>query len=184
MKISIPVFSKFLNMVICMSIGANAFSQSGSKDFFNEYLFDTLHVESYETTFFMPFTMDFQEHEDRYAVEASFQISVKKDIVKNISPIGFNIGIAFTQAALWQLYAFSNPFREINFGPEIYINLPFSQKPGGDGLFFHGIKLAAAHKSNGLGNENSRSWNRVYLEAPISIGWFLFIPRCGGLLSA
>jgi len=177
MRISLPVLSKFLYMVICMSIGAYAFAQSEGNGFFDEYLFGALHVESYETTFFMPFTMDFREHDDRNAVEASFQISIKKDIVKNISPIGFNIGIAFTQAALWQLYAYSNPFRELNFGPEIYIYLPFSQKPGGAGFSFHGIKLAAAHKSNGLGNENSRSWNRVYLEAPVSIGWFLFIPR-------
>jgi len=164
-------------MVVCMSIGAYAFSQSEGNGFLNEYLFGALRVESYETTFFMPFSMDFREHDDRNAIEASFQISFKKDIVKNISPIGFSIGIAFTQAAWWQLYAYSNPFREINFGPEIYLSFPFSQEPGGAGLFCHGIKVAAAHKSNGLGDENNRSWNRVYLEAPISIGWFLFIPR-------
>jgi phospholipase A1/A2 len=177
MKISLSVLSRFLSMVVCMSIGAYAFAQSEGNGFFDEYLFGALHVESYETMFFMPFTMDFQEHDDRNAVEASFQISLKKDIVKNISPIGFSIGIAFTQAAWWQLYAYSNPFREINFGPEIYINFPFSKKPSGAGLFCHGIKVAAAHKSNGLGDENNRSWNRVYLEATISIGWFLFIPR-------
>jgi len=177
MKISLPVLSKFLYMVICMSIGAYTFAQSEGKGSFDEYLNGILHVESYETTFFMPFSMDFREHDDRDAIEASFQISFKKDIVKNISPLGFSIGIAFTQAAWWQLYAYSNPFREINFGPEIYVNFPLSQEPGWAGLFFHGIKVAAAHKSNGMGDKSNRSWNRVYLEAPISIGWFLFVPR-------
>jgi phospholipase A1 len=37
--------------------------------------------------------------------------------------------------------------------------------------------LAVAHKSNGQTGDDNRSWNRVYLEVPISIGWFLCIPR-------
>jgi phospholipase A1 len=177
MKLSSLSISKVLNVVVFISIGSYAFAQSGGSGFFDEYLYGALHVESYETTYFMPFSMDFQKHDDRNAVEASFQISFKKTIVKNISPLGFGIGIAFTQAAWWQLYAFSNPLRDINFGPEFYVNFPLSQNPGGTALLFHGIKAAAAHKSNGqIGNDN-RSWNRVYLEAPISIGWFLFIPR-------
>jgi phospholipase A1 len=166
-----------LNMVIGMSAGVYTFAQSGSNSFFNEYLHSPLYVESYETTYFMPFSMDFRKHGDREAVEVSFQISFKKDIVKNISPIGFNIGIAFTQTAWWQLYAFSNPFRETNYGPEFYVNFPFHRESGGAGIFCHGITAAAAHKSNGRGDGNNRSWNRVYLEAPISIKWFLFIPR-------
>jgi len=160
-----------------MSTGTYIFAQQEDNGFFDEYLFGPLRVESYEATYFMPFSMDFQEHDDREAIEASFQISFKKDIVKNISPIGFNIGIAFTQTAWWQLYAFSNPMRDINFGPEFYFYFPFHQERGGEGIFFHGIKTAVAHKSNGKDDENNRSWNLVYLEAPLSIGWFLFIPR-------
>jgi phospholipase A1 len=161
-----------------MSIAAFVFAQSEmGNGFLDDYLYGALRVESYEPTYFMPFSMDFREHDDRNPVEASFQISFKKTIVKNISPLGFDIGIAFTQTAWWQLYAYSNPFREINFGPELYFYFPFTQKADGAGLFFNGIKVAAAHKSNGLGDENNRSWNRVYLESPISIGRFLFIPR-------
>jgi phospholipase A1 len=171
------IMTKVLNIVICISIGAYAFAQSGDKGFFDEYLHDALRIESYETTYFMPFLMDFREHDGRDAIEAAFQISFKKDIVKNISPIGFDIGIAFTQTVWWQLYAYSNPVRETNYGPEIYVNFPFHRESGGMDLFCHGIKLAAAHKSNGYGDENNRSWNRVYLEAPVSIGWFMFIPR-------
>jgi phospholipase A1 len=121
--------------------------------------------------------MDFQKHDDRDAVEVSFQISFKKDFVKNISPIGFDIGMAYTQTAWWQLYAYSNPFRETNYGPELYFYFPFQKEAGGAGILWHGIKAAVAHKSNGRGDDKTCSWNRVYLEAPISIGWFLFLPR-------
>jgi phospholipase A1 len=175
-----------------MSAGAYTFAQSAdkvsadrvsvdemSKDkgFFDEYLYSPLRVESYEATYFMPFLMDFEKHDDRDPVEVSFQVSFKKDVVKNISPIGFDIGIAFTQTVWWQLYAFSNPVRETNYGPELYVNFPFHRESGGTGLFCHGIKAAVAHKSNGQSGDNNRSWNRVYLEAPLSIQWFLFIPR-------
>jgi len=169
---------KILNMVICMSIGTFIFAQSGGGNgFSDDYLYGALHVEKYDPIYFMPFSMDFREHDDRDPIEASFQISLKKTVIKNISPIGFDIGIAFTLTAWWQLYAFSNPFREINFGPELYFYFPFHQKADGAGLFCHGIKVAVAHKSNGRGDDNNRSWNRVYLEFPISIGWFQFIPR-------
>jgi len=160
-----------------MSGGAYTFAQSSGGGFFDEYLYGVLNVESYEPTYFMPFLMDFREHDDRDQIEVSFQISFKKTFLRNISPIGFDIGFAFTQAAWWQLYAFSNPIRETNYGPELYVNFPFHRESGEADLFCHGIKLAAAHKSNGKGDENNRSWNRVYLEAPISIKWFMFIPR-------
>jgi len=166
-----------LCIVIVLFVGVYSFAQSGDNDFFNEYLYGALNVESYNTTYFMPFFMDIRKYDDRNPVEVSFQISFKKNIVKNISPIGFDIGIAFTQTAWWQLYEFSNPFREINFSPEFYFYFPFTQKSDEGGVFFRGIKVAAAHKSNGRGDESNRSWNRVYLEAPFSVGWFLFLPR-------
>jgi phospholipase A1 len=177
MKIRSPVLFRVLNILIYLSAGVYTFAQPEDNNFFDEYLYGPLRVESYQTTYFMPFFMDFQEHGDRNAIETSFQISFKKDVVKNISPIGFDIGIACTLTAWWQLYAFSNPFRETNYGPEFYINFPFHRDSGETGVFFHGIKIAAAHKSNGLGDGNNRSWNRVYLEAPIAIKRFLFIPR-------
>jgi phospholipase A1 len=33
------------------------------------------------------------------------------------------------------------------------------------------------HTSNGQGDERNRSWNRVCLESPVSIKYFLFLPR-------
>jgi len=166
----------YVCLVIGMSAGTYIFAQPEDNGFFDEYLFGPLRVESYEATYFMPFSMDFQEHDDRKAIEAAFQISFKKDVVKNISPIGFNIGIAFTQTAWWQLYAFSNPVREINYAPELYFYFPFHRESA-EGLFCRGIKLAVAHKSNGETGDDNRSWNRVFLEAPFSINWFMFIPR-------
>jgi len=171
-----PVLFKVLSMDICLFLGACVFAQSEDSGFFDEYLYEPLHVESYEPTYFIPFSMDFREHDDRNPIETSFQISFKKDVVKNISPLGFDIGIAFTQTVWWQLYSYSNPVRETNYGPEVYVDFPFHRKFGEGGMF-HGIRAAAAHKSNGKDDETNRSWNRVYLEAPVSIKWFLFIPR-------
>jgi len=154
-------------IVICLFSGVYAFAQSGDSGFF---------VESYEPTYFMPFSMDFRKHDDRNPIETSFQISFKKNVIKNISPLSFDIGLAFTQTVWWQLYAFSNPVRETNYGPEVYVNFPFHREFGEAGIF-HGIRVAAAHKSNGKADETNRSWNRVYLEAPVSIKRFLFVPR-------
>jgi phospholipase A1 len=177
MKIFSPALLRVLNIPIYLSAAVYAFAQSEDTDFFGKYLYSPLQLESYQTTYFMPFLMDFQEHGDRDAIETSFQISFKKDIVRNISPIGFDIGIAFTQSAWWQLYAYSNPFRETNYAPEFYVNFPFHRESDDAGVFFRGIKIAAAHKSNGQGDGNNRSWNRLYVESPISIKGFLFIPR-------
>jgi phospholipase A1/A2 len=161
-----------------MSAGTYVFAQSEDRSFFIDYLFGPLHVESYETTYIMPFLMDFTKHDDREPIEVSFQLSFKKNIVQNISPLGFDIGIAFTQTAWWQMYVMSNPIRELNFAPEFYFYFPFHGESGGEGLFCHGIKLAAAHKSNGQrSGDDNRSWNRIVLEAPISIKQFMFIPR-------
>jgi phospholipase A1 len=160
-------------MISCFSI----FAQSEDKEFFDEYLHGAWNVKSYEPTYFMPFSVDFLKHDDRDQIEVSFQISFKKDIIKNISPIGFDVGLAFTQTVWWQLYTYSNPVREINYGPELYVNFPFHRKSDGVGLFCHGIKVAAAHKSNGRADDDNRSWNRIYLEAPISVKWFMFIPK-------
>jgi phospholipase A1 len=177
MKIPFPVLFRVLNILIYLSAAVYAFAQSEDTDFFDEYLYNPLHVESYQPTYLIPFSMDFQEHGGRDAIETSFQISFKKDIAKNISPIGFDIGITFTQTVWWQLYAFSSPVRETNYGPEFYVNFPFHGDSDGAGIFCQGIKIAVAHKSNGRGDKYNRSWNRVYLESPISIKRFLFIPR-------
>jgi len=163
--------------VINMCFGVYTFAQSEDNGLFDEYLYGPLHVESYKTTYFMPFLMDFDKHDDREPVEVSFQISFKKDIVENISPIGFDIGIAFTQTAWWQLYAFSNPFRETNYEPELYVYFPFNKEHEEEGIYCRGIKAAAIHESNGKSGEDNRSWNRICLEAPISIKWFLLVPR-------
>jgi phospholipase A1/A2 len=169
---------RLFSLFVFISAGTYVFAHSEDGDFFNEYLFGALHVESYEPIYFMPYSYDFTKHDDRDPVEALFQLSFKKNVAQNISPLGFDIGIAFTQTVWWQLYVYSNPIRETNYAPEFYFFFPINRESGEEGIFFRGVKLALAHKSNGREkNNNNRSWNRVILEAPVSIKRFMFIPK-------
>jgi len=184
MKTSRPGLTLFVFiffLFICTGLYAQSSDKSSDKsadkNFFDEYITNTLHIESYEPVYFLPFLMDFTEHDDRDPIEVTFQVSFKKNIVQDITPLGFDMGIAFTQTIWWQLYTFSNPIRETVYAPEFYFYFPFHRESGEDGLFCHGIKLAVAHKSNGQTGDNNRSWNRIFLDAPISIKSFMFIPR-------
>ncbi|HNY96143.1 MAG TPA: phospholipase A [Smithellaceae bacterium] len=106
--------------------------------------------------------------------EAKFQISFKAKIwedmfqdslqgvydrVKVIR--GADMWIAYTQLCFWQLYnsAFSSPFRDTNYEPEMLLNL----RTDYDLLGFKGrfVQVGLNHQSNGRSRPLSRSWNRV-----------------------
>ncbi len=131
-------------------------------------------------TYFLPIVYNKKPHEDLYTSikntsnnpnstfykkeEAEFQISFMIPVQNKIFGSNFDLNIAYTHHAWWQLYnkAYSRPFRETNYMPEIfarYIDPSTSE--------FAGIDLMAAdigfvHQSNGQIQIISRSWNRVY----------------------
>jgi phospholipase A1 len=145
-------------------------------DFFERYLYGSLGVDSYKTTYVFPAAVDFKEHQDRKKVETQFQLSFKKDIIgTDLGPFDFAFGFAFTQKAFWQIYDPSSPFREINYSPEGYFNFSFRDYDGT--VRWRGFKIFVMHTSNGQGDERNRSWNRFGLESPVSIKDFLFLPR-------
>jgi outer membrane phospholipase A len=75
--------------------------------------------------------------------------------------IGIDIWVAYTQLAFWQLYnsAFSSPFRDTNYEPEVLVNLRTDYKIlGFDGRF---LNIGYNHQSNGRSRPLSRSWNRI-----------------------
>lgn len=110
--------------------------------------------------------------------EVKFQLSFKfkiwrdivrseeiKKLIENSTGIkGIDIWIAYTQQSFWQLYnsAFSAPFRDTNYEPELLFNFDMQQKiPGLMGTKLQFINVGFNHQSNGRAKPLSRSWNRI-----------------------
>lgn len=93
--------------------------------------------------------------------EAKFQVSFKVKLWEDIFDKDVDLWFGYTQLAFWQLYnsAFSSPFRETNYEPEILLNFRTNYEIFG--LKGRIINLGLNHQSNGRANPLSRSWNRV-----------------------
>ncbi|MHB9097015.1 MAG: phospholipase A [Syntrophales bacterium] len=119
-------------------------------------------------------SLDFDPNAKAQYNEAKFQISVKakvwQDVLndtlqgvfeKDIGVKGIDIWFAYTQLSFWQLYnsAFSAPFRDTNYEPELLVNFRTDYEI----LGFKGriLNLGFNHQSNGRSRPLSRSWNRL-----------------------
>lgn len=106
--------------------------------------------------------------------EAKFQLSFKAKVWEDVFQKqlqgfydstkvvnGVDVWVAYTQLAFWQVYnsAFSSPFRDINYEPELLINFRTNYEIlGFKGRFFN---VGFNHQSNGRSKPLSRSWNRI-----------------------
>jgi phospholipase A1 len=109
--------------------------------------------------------------------EVKFQLSFKfkiwkdlfrgelKDKIEESSGIrGIDVWVAYTQQSFWQLYnnAFSSPFRDTNYEPELLLNFRMQHDiPGLMGMKLQFINAGFNHQSNGRSEPLSRSWNRI-----------------------
>ena len=64
---------------------------------------------------------------------------------------------AYTLKALWSINSASAPFRDYNHNPEVFYETQ-SEGPVSFG------RIGYEHESNGMGGEDSRSWDRIYWE--------------------
>ncbi len=98
-------------------------------------------------------------------LEAKFQISFKTKLLQGIFWNRVDLWTAYTQVSHWQIYnnALSRPFREINYEPEIILNVPLNFKIFGFRARMAGV--AFNHQSNGKSLPSSRSWNRIIFHA-------------------
>lgn len=106
--------------------------------------------------------------------EAKFQLSFKTKVFQSMFRGKADLWVAFTQIAHWQLYNpdLSRPFRELNYEPEIILNVPLKMDLFGGKIRMAGV--AFNHQSNGRNLPRSRSWNRImfhvgYEKGPLSI---------------
>ncbi|MBP4142281.1 phospholipase A [Flavobacterium sp. P4023] len=98
-------------------------------------------------------------------IEAKFQLSFKTKILQSIFWGHGDLWVGYTQVSHWQIYnaALSRPFREINYEPEVILNVPV--KLNILGFKTRMVGVAFNHESNGKSNPYSRSWNRIIFHA-------------------
>ena len=130
--------------------------------------FGFLGLKYYEPIY-MLFTHDFSKKPDRKADELHFEFSFERPITYDALGFGEKISFAYAQNSWWQITQDSAPFRESNYRPELYVSAPVP--------FADELKVGAMHESNGKGGEESRSWNRLYVQSTWSAGGFSITPR-------
>lgn len=107
------------------------------------------------------------------------QFSVKTDIVHLdrkykhtalFEKIPIKLYIAYTQKSFWDIWGDSSPFREHNFNPEVFVKWDTTDAVGKK--LFPKLKIGLQkvqiglweHESTGVAGENSRGWDRMYVE--------------------
>ena len=130
--------------------------------------FGFLGLKYYEPIY-MLFTHDFSKKPDRKADELHFEFSFERPIAYDALGLGEKISFAYAQNSWWQITQDSAPFRESNYRPELYVSAPVP--------FADELKIGAMHESNGKGGEESRSWNKAYVQSTWSTGGFSITPR-------
>ncbi len=143
-----------------------------------QIIYSAFNIESYRMNYILPVTYDSKNHtahdgnDFREKVETKFQISFKKRLLENIFGIHDTLYLAYTQVSLWQTTAPSGPFRETNYEPEIFLDIPYEDSQS----FLKSYRIGLIHQSNGR-LEKSRSWNRAYLSSIFQYSGIFFQPR-------
>lgn len=143
-----------------------------------QMIYSAFDIEAYRMNYFLPVTYDNQNHtqhdgnEERKSIETKFQISLKKNLSRNLLGFNENFYIAYTQTSWWQTNADSSPFRETNYKPEIFIDFPFQSKQSA----LKSYRVGFVHESNGRLSK-SRSWNRLYMSSIFQYQGIFFQPR-------
>lgn len=98
-------------------------------------------------------------------VELKFQMSIMSVLKRNIFNTPIHALFAYTNQSYWQAFNadLSSPFRETNHEPEFMLALPVDW--GALGIRHRLLTLGLSHQSNGETVPQSRSWNRLYLDA-------------------
>ena len=139
-----------------------------------------LNIETYEKNYFLPFAYSkdkpprvssvlppgqnspFEDAQYEKHTEAVFQFSVKLQILYDALGLNEFMYMGYTHKSWWQIYSESSPFRETNYRPEIFVEIP-SAKNFENTIGLQALKVGFVHESNGEEGYTSRSWNRLYL---------------------
>ena len=105
-------------------------------------------------------TVKFSPYQPTYFVmgkdDIKLQLSGKYRIARN-----FNLYAAFTQTMFWSIFSDSQPFKDINYNPEMFYRLV---EIDSDTDLLKSIDFGFVHRSNGKDGPDSRSVNRVFVK--------------------
>jgi len=139
-------------------------------------------LKPHKVNYILPFAYREGEYKsyvatDEYTnIEAELQVSLKLYLGTGLFGLNENYYLAYSHQAFWQIYSDSSPFRETNYNPEGFVEIPVIDK---DSPFnMKSIKFGLAHTSNGQGSNanatyaspaddpgnRSRSLNYMYTE--------------------
>ncbi len=170
-----------LGLINCTYGSESTDSFSDEKENYFKLLETKYVLIPHKGTYLLPFVFNTRPHDEIYKgiinslsnqnsdfykkEEAEFQISFMIPIQRKMLDTNFDLNVAYTHHAWWQLYNPDNsrPFRETNYIPEIFLRYidPSATKVGG--FDFRGVDFGFIHESNGQIQLLSRSWNRVYI---------------------
>ncbi len=149
----------------------NQTADSKANNSLKQILTKNFNLYPYKKNYFLPITYDSNKKNDRKKFETKFQFSIQKPIIHNFLGLDETISFGYTQKSFWQTAKDSSPFRETNYMPEIFLEAPIDHK------YLKGYKVSFIHESNGRDEENSRSWNRVYLQSYLQFNKLFVIPK-------
>lgn len=125
---------------------------------------------AHKPSFILPLTYSFHPNPDGNGslgevdkTEIKFQFSFKINIIEEFFD-HFRLSFGYTNLSFWQFYnkQDSAAFREANHEPELF--LIYNPNTWGSGLSDTMYRFGYVHQSNGQDVEQSRSWNRVYVQ--------------------
>jgi len=144
-----------------------------------QYVSGLFGLKAYHTNYLVISHMDtapegdiLQEKTNYIKTETKFQISLRGDFTTNLFDSTQIWTGAYTQRSYWQLFVESEPFRETNYMPEAFVTFPLNHQYDEYGI--KAISFGFMHQSNGqkefygpdgLLDDPSRSWNRLYTKA-------------------
>ena len=134
--------------------------------------FDTVAPSLFRPNYF---TYGYTDHVDASdGMDIKFQISVRTKLFKDLKGArGLLNGLtfAYTQMSIFDINGRSSPFRATNYNPEILFVWDDQTHPWIG--FLKELRLALYdHHSTGVGAENSRRWERMYVQPVVQ--WYKF----------
>ena len=102
----------------------------------------------------------------KFALGLKFRLFPDIPGLSKLAPLYFG----YSQKSWWDIAESSGPFREHNYNPEIFWD--YSKTSNRNGFNFVGQfidKIGYEHQSNGLDGDDSRSWDRLYLQSNFQV---------------
>jgi len=138
----------------------NSIDDEETKKTIYQYSHSVFNIKAHHANYLLPIGARINGNYDdptrerkTYRGEVEFQVSVKYDFSPNLLGFGELYTVAYTQHSFWQYYVGDAYFRSSDYNPEFYVTVPLKTR------YVKAVRLAFAHKSNGLGVPHERAWN-------------------------